>query len=150
MSDENCKVVTAPQKMQMGIEELNTKYCKLNEDIEQLKTCNTSQGSDLKKIQGEFEQTNKNIEEILQKLNELPDERFRKETKMDANNLTHSIKSCFTNSLKKVAIGTLSAFYAVADVTIEKTSNIKEGFQDIAAEAQYENKKRKCQPAENN
>ena len=149
MSDENSKVVTAPQKMQMEIEELNLKYGNLNKDVEQLKACNTSQNSDLKQIQGEFEQTNKNIGEILQKLNKLPDESFEKETEMDDKNcMTQSIKDGFTNSLKKIAIGTLSAVYAIADIAIEKTSDIKEEFQDIAAEAQYENKKRKCQPAE--
>lgn len=115
-----------------------------------MKTCNTLQGSDLKQIQGEFEQTNKNIEEILQKLDKLPVESFEKGTEMDGkDSVTHSIRECFTNSLKKIAVATLSAFYAVADITIEKTSDIKEGFQDITAEAQYENKRRKCQPVEN-
>jgi len=151
MSDENYKVVTAPQKIQMDIEELNLKYGKLNKDVEQLKTCNTSQGSDLRQIQGEFEQTNKNIEEILQKLNKISDESIEKGAEMDSKNyVTHSIKECYKNFLKKIAVGTLSAFYTVADITIEKTSDIKEGFQYIAAEAQYENKRRKSQSVENN
>jgi len=151
MSDENNKVLTDPQKMQMDIEQLKLKYSKLDKDVKLLETCKIAQGSDLKQVHGEFEQTNKSIEEILQKLNNLSERYCEKGTERnDKNNVTHSMKNCLTNSLKNIAVGTLSVFYAVADKTVEKTSCIKEGFQDIAAEAQYENKKRRCQSVENN
>ena len=144
MSDESNKVLTDPQKMQMDIEELNLKYSKLDKDVELLKTSKTAQGCDLKQV-------HKSIEEILQKLNNLSEGNCEKGTEInDKNNIVHSIKNSLTNSLKNIAVGTLSVFYAVADKTIEKTSCIKEGYQDIAAEAQYENKKRRCQLVENN
>lgn len=146
----NNEMSTDSQKMQEQIQELQLKYEKLSQEVEQLENHKTNIGTDIKEIHGEFEQINKKIEMILEKLNGLSDEYDEMETDMDDEiNITRSMKGFFTNPLRKIAVGTLSAVYAIADMTIEKTSSFKESLEDIVAEAQYSNKKRKFEPADN-
>lgn len=52
-----------------------------------------------------------------------------------------SVGSIIIKPLRKLAVGTVGVFYSIADKTLERVSSIKEDFEDIAAEAQYQNKK---------
>lgn len=150
MTDVNNNLETDSNKMQHDIDKLQSKYNKLNKEVEQLESNKTSIGSDLNQIHGEFEQINNSMEDILQKLNMLSEQYSHIGSEIDVKNVKiHSIKKFLSNSLKKMAVGTLCTVYAVADKTIEKTSCIRESLEDIAAEAQYANKKKKCPSTEN-
>ncbi len=143
MNNENNGLHTDPQKVPKDIDQLHSKYDNLSEKVKQLELNTTTIGADLKQI-------NTNIDEILLKLNKLSDkyEEIEQE-KAEENPIARSMKKIFTNPLRKIAVGTLSAVYAVADKTIEETSNFRESLEDIVAEAQYLNKKKKIPPVQN-
>lgn len=151
MSEINNKshIQIEPDKMQSDINELQSKFDNLSKEVNYLEKSKTDLGSDLQKIHEEFEQINKNIEEILEKINKLSGEYCEIGTEMDEKKTkTHSMKNFFTNSFRKIAVGTLTTVYAVADKTMEKTSGFKESFEDVAAEAQYNHKKKRSPAAE--
>ncbi|MBC7958400.1 MAG: hypothetical protein H7X94_00910 [Vallitaleaceae bacterium] len=149
MSDENNELQSDPNKLHQDIEDLRLKYKTLSEDVTQLENNKATISTDIKQIHNEFEQINKNVGEILQKLSKLSDGFVENENKMEAENVPKKfMKNMFTNPLRKLAIGMLSAVYTVADKTIEKTSNVKESLEDIVAEAKYANKKSKMESAE--
>jgi len=150
MSENDNELQTKPHTMQKDIKELQLKYDKLSKEVKELESNKAALGSDMKNIKAEFEGVNKSIEDILQKLNSISDKFSEVGTKAHEEKVrTHSIRDYFSNSLKKIAVGTLSAVYSVADKTIETTSSFKESLEDIAAEAQYANKKRRMPPLEN-
>ena len=150
MSNVNDESQTDPQQMQKEIQDLNTKYDNLSKEVIQLESNKATLSADLKEIHGEFEQINQSIEEILLKLNKISDEYIEMGSEMDEeNSISHHMKRFFNHPIRKIAVGTLSAIYTVADKTMEKTSNFKESLEDIVAEAQYSNKKKKMATVEN-
>ena len=150
MSDVNNELQTNSNNMQQGFEELELKYSNLSKEIEKLESNKTSLGEELKQFHGEFEQINKSVEEILLKLNKLSvDYQGRKNNLGEAPSIMNSMKNLLTNPLRKIAVGTLSTVYAVTDRTMEKASSFRESLEDIVAEAQYANKKKKSPPIEN-
>jgi len=150
MNDVDNNVETNPHKIQPDIEELESKYDKINKKVKELKGNSIVLDLDIKQIHVEFEQVNKNIEDILQNLNILSDKYIKIGTKPnEVDNKIHSMKIFFTSSIKKIAVGTLCAIYCVTDKTIEKASNFKQSFENISAEAQYINKKKRCPSVDN-
>mgnify|MGYP001605464350 CR=1 FL=1 len=141
MIDVDNKLRTDPHDLQQCVERLKSEYSKLSSEVEQLESDKTAQSLELSQINGQFKQINESIEKITHKLNENSINHCVNKTIRDRKNL-------ITNSLKKIAVGTLSVVYAAADKTIEKASNLREGFEDIAAEAQYVNKKKECSSEE--
>ncbi|WDC85259.1 hypothetical protein PL321_07350 [Caloramator sp. mosi_1] len=45
--------------------------------------------------------------------------------------------------LRRVTVGTVGLILGIRDKTAETVANFKEGFEDIVAEAQYNNRKKK-------
>lgn len=143
MSEENIELQQNSQKMQRDIDQLHSNYDNLSKEVTQLKINTTTIGGDLKQI-------NKSIEIILLKLNKLSDEYEEIGSELaEEKPITHSMKKIFTNPLRNIAVGALSAVYSIADITIEKASSFRENLEDIVAEAQYSNKKKKMPPVEN-
>lgn len=150
MNDIANNVQTNPHKKLQDIEELESKYDKINKEVKQLKGNNIALDIDIKQIHVEFKQVNKNIEDILQNLNKLSNKCIDIGNKTnEGDDKIHSMKIFFTSFLKKIAIGTLCVVYSVADKTIDKTSKFKQSFESISAEAQYVNKKKRCPSIEN-
>ena len=65
------------------------------------------------------------------------------------DNMKFSMRDMFINPLRKVAVGTVQSAFLVIDKTMEGVSNAKEGFEDIVAEAQYQNKKKHLEATDN-
>lgn len=149
MANINNKSQMDQHKMHHDIEDLIGKYEELNKEVEDLKSNKASIEGELKEFHGEFEKINKSVEQILQKIDKLSGGKIEKEEEADEGKAdVHSMKKMFKNPLRKFAVGTLSVVYAVVDKTVEKTFNIKESFEDIVAEAQYANKKKKMKTVE--
>lgn len=144
MSDVNNELVAEPQKQATDIDQLYSKYDGLSKVVNQLENNKSTIVEDLKQI-------NTSIDEILLKLNKLSDEHEKAQNEVYEKHVIHdSMKKIFAHPLRKIAVSTLTAVYAVADSTIEKASNLRESLEDIVAEAQYSNKKKKMPPMENN
>ncbi|MDP4144572.1 MAG: hypothetical protein Q8936_08870 [Bacillota bacterium] len=150
MGEKNNESQLDSEKIQQEIQDLKSQYNELSSQVKQLENTNSALDTELKQMHGEFQQVNSNIQMILQKLNSVSKENGQMGVQMNADiNMTASMKKVFSNPLRKVAVGTLSVMYAMADKTIEKTLSFKENLEDIVAEAQYINKKKKMTSVEN-
>jgi len=150
MSDINNELQTDSNKMQEEIQDLRLKYNNLSTELVELESNKTELGTDIKEIHVEFDQINKSVEEILLKLNKLTYENDGMENVINKGTpITITMKNFFARPLRNMAVGTLSAVYAVADKTMEKASGFRESLEDIVVEAQYANKKKKIAPVEN-
>ncbi|PAB60383.1 hypothetical protein [Anaeromicrobium sediminis] len=137
------KKIIDQQKIQEELNEIKVQYSSLSKEINAIQN-NEKAINDLKQrvetINKGLEQLNKNIQEISGKLNRMP-------------NMHKTImrkKGMIRRAFRRGAIKTVEAFFCVADATAEKACCIKEGVEDIVAEAQYENQKRRMNLNENN
>ena len=150
MTEMNNDIQTEQDKMQKDIQQLSSKYDFLSQEVQQLEKSKASLGEDFKQIHGKFENINKSISEIISKIDKISGEYvFENEEVPKDKGRSFSMKKIFLNPFRRLAVGTLSAVYAVADKTMEKSSNMKENFEDIVAEAQYAHKKKKMDPVAN-
>lgn len=138
--------------LQQEINELKQKYDVLINDVKCLED-NKNNMKDIVKSSYEVVQNlSKNMENIMNELNNLKKDyentttnNFVKDDKMN-----FSLRGIFTDPLRKIAVGTIQSAFLMADKTVESISNVKEGFEDIVAEAQYQNKKKHLETTENN
>lgn len=138
--------------MESEIHELEERYSFLMKEVKELEESRNSMKENMNSVQASFEQINHNILDIMKRLDALSGvcENIKNEAKDDFFNKRESMGSILTKPLRKLAVGTVSFFYTVADITMEGTANLKEGFEDIVAEAQYQNKKRRMKTTEQN
>jgi chromosome segregation ATPase len=132
------------------IRELEERYSFLTKEVKDLEESKTVMKESMESVQDNFEQINQNISDIMKKLDMLAGtcENINHINKDDFGDERESIGSIITKPLRRLAVGTVSFLYSITDATLEGASNIKEGFEDIVAEAQYENKKRRMRTAE--
>jgi len=138
-------------QLQHEIDELRQKYDTLLSDVKSLED-NKNNMKDI--VQNSYEvvqNVSKNVEKVMNELNN-----FKKEYEgITSNNMANenkmkfSMKNMFINPLRKIAVGTIQSAFLMMDKTVEGMSNAKEGFEDIVAEAQYQNKKKHTEATDN-
>lgn len=140
MENNNDKINTTESDVTIEnrLKSLQEKYDNLSKEVQSLKTICSS-----------FEDINKNIADIRERLDRLAlgsDTDTR--TNFNRIRMNSSLKNLIGNPLRRLAVGTLSGMYTVADKTLESVYSIKENAEDIFAEAQYESKKKRMHTAE--
>lgn len=124
------------QKIQEELNDLKNKYSNLLKEMQVLENNKDNINSlkqDIKSIHDGFEQINKNVEQLNDKLNTISQE----------SQMNNQMKKMMRNPLRRLMVGTVSSVMFVVDKAVETTSGIRENLEDIVAEAQYENKKKR-------
>lgn len=128
------------KKYEQEIKDLNSKYEMLSKEVEKLIKNEESLRTSVNTIYNSFEKLNQNVEMILSKMDSLQNANFEQQQgpKMDLN-----IGRKLGRGLRRLTVGTVGFVLGVRDRTAETVANFKEGFEDIVAEAQYNNRKKK-------
>jgi|GEM_PF-991979 len=127
------------------LKELRAQFISLEKELHSIKE-NDSKITKLKEnievMQNEFKVMNKNLHEISQmsasikelneKINMLAEDSKCKRERQEMGSI-----------FRRAAVKTVGSFLTVSDIAIEKASLAKEGIEDIVAEAQYENTKKR-------
>ena len=138
-------------ELQEEINELKQKYDTLFKDIKCLEDNKNNMKNIAENSYEVVQNVSKNIENVTNELNNLKKE-YEDTTSsnmLNKDKMNFSIKNMFVNPLRKIAVGTIQSAFLIADKTVERMSNAKEGIEDIVAEAQYQNKKKSIKPTEN-
>ncbi|AOY74516.1 hypothetical protein [Clostridium formicaceticum] len=147
--DQNTNSNVNQQNLEKELKEIKNQYTLLAQELENVKKndkkINSLQES-MQSMQEEFEDINETLQEISQMSKTMQDITDK------LNNLTANQQKrkgmgmMPRNAFRKGIVRTLSSALTVVDMTVEKMSMAKEGIEDIVAEAQYENKKRRMDP----
>ena len=138
-------------QLQQEIDELRQKYDTLLKDVKCLEDNKNNMKGIVENSYEVVQNVSKNVENIMNELNNLKKdyENTASSNMFNENKMKFSMKSMFINPLRKIAVGTMQSAFLMMDKTVEGMSNAKEGFEDIVAEAQYQNKKKSTETADN-
>lgn len=144
--NNNCSstnIEESQKKMQQELIDLQQRFDKISEQIQDLQNDKLAFKSSIKTMNDSFQQVSKNVEDILSKLDNFsnPNKGLNADD-LIARKMKFSMKKIIFNPLRKLAVGTISSILSVTDRAIESTCVIKEGFEDIVADAQYQRKKK--------
>ncbi|WP_446899192.1 hypothetical protein ACSVC9_04660 [Clostridium sp. LBM24168] len=125
--------------MQQKLEALEQKYSQISTQMQKMQDDKSDLKNSIKTMNDRFKQVNKNVEDILAKLDSIGDNnRGTDDEKTD-----FSAGKTFFNPLRKLTVGAVGSVLAVIDKTTELACGAKEGFEDIVAEAQYQRKRKR-------
>jgi predicted nuclease with TOPRIM domain len=131
------------EQLNQEVNELKGKYESLMQKLDNIEKENTNRENNIKQIENNFEVINNNIRELMNKIDSIVEDK-------ETNKMFSSFRkgdSSFTNMIKmpmrKVTVNTMRTIFSMADYASEKLAFAREGLEDIVAEAQYENKKRR-------
>lgn len=130
--------------LEKRLKTLESKFSDLRTEISNLEKNRLEVNNSLKSMENNFSELNKNVESVLSKINDLPKESLNS----DEDKKECKAKAFFKKRprpFRRLAINLLSGIYYITDKTVETTSGIRENFEDIIAEAQYEQQKRRMQ-----
>lgn len=131
------------------LKSLQEKYDNLSKEVQSLENMKNDMTESIKTMYLSFEDMNKNIRDILERLDRITvDQDTTMRTDLNIPRMNFSLKNLIGRPLRKVAVGTLSGIYTVADKALESAYSVKENTEDIFAEAQYESKKRRMHTVE--
>lgn len=138
-------------KLQQEINELKQKYDTLLKDVKCLEDSKNSMKDIVENSYEVVQNVRKNVENVMDELNNLKKEyeNIGSSNMKNEENMNFSMKKMFINPLRKIAVGTIQSAFLMMDKTMEGMSNAKEGFEDIVAEAQYQNKKKHIESTDN-
>jgi hypothetical protein len=123
---------------------LQEKCDNLNKEVQSLENMRTNMEESIKTMHSEFENINKNIGSILVRLDGIKiDSDHNSNDNINPTRIKFSVKKLIGRPLRRLAVGTLSGIYIVADKALESAYDVKENAEDIFAEAQYRSKKRR-------
>lgn len=132
-----------------NLKSLQDKYDKLSNEIKSMESAKNNMEEDIKTLHKDFENINNNLGNILDKLDNINNNsstgNYHNTSKRNG-----LLKTLIGKPLRKLAVGTLSGIYIVADRVVESAYDVKENAEDIFAEAQYKSKKRRMDTAEEN
>jgi len=138
-------------KLQNEINELRQKYDTLLKDVKCLEDNKNNMKDIVENSYEVVKNVSKNVENVMNELNNLKNE-YQNTASNNTNTrekMNFSMRKIFINPLRKIAVGTIQSAFLVMDKTMEGMSNAKEGFEDIVAEAQYQNKKKHMEATDN-
>jgi len=146
MDDQNKSVSNEKHNIENELNELKNQYNSLIKEFKMLKE-NDVKINKLKEnmtiSQQEFSQMNQTLQEITNKLNCISDENRQKKAMRNRGSMMGMMGGMMGGMLRKTAVMTIGTVMKVADVTMRTVSMAKEGIEDIVAEAQYENTKKR-------
>lgn len=139
------------QKFEKEINELKQKYDTLIKEVKSLGDTKDNMKNIVESSYEVVQGLSKNVENVMNELNNLKSD-YEKNTynsMIAKDKMKFSMKDMFIIPLRKIAVGTMQSAFLVVDKTMEGISNAKEGFEDIVAEAQYQNKKKHLEATDN-
>ena len=138
-------------KFQQEINELKQKYDTLIKEVKSLEDNKNNMKIIVDNSYEVVQSVSKNVENVMNELNNLKRDYENTSSKdmLNDDKMKFSLRSMFINPLRKIAVGTMQSAFLVVDKTVEGMSNAKEGFEDIVAEAQYQNKKKHVETTDN-
>ena len=138
------------EKFQKEMNDLKQKYDTLFKEVKDLEDTKDNMKQVVQSSYEVVQSLSKNVENVMKELETLKGE-LKNNTSINTNNegmKKFSMKQMFMNPLRKIAVGAMQSAFLLVDKTVEGVSNAKEGFEDIVAEAQYQNKKKHLQATE--
>ena len=137
------------KKIQEQLDEYKTKFDQLGSEIQILKSSKSNFEENIKMINGNLQEVSKNVENIINRIDELSNKSDVFFEKNIADKMINfSIKKIVKFPLRKIAVGTISSIFTIVDKTMEATSTVREGFEDIVAEAHCEMQKKRMPSVE--
>ena len=136
---------------QQEINELKQKYDDLVKDVKCLEDNKSNMKSIVENSYEVVQNISKNVENVMNELNAFKEnyENSESNNMINEDKMKVSMRDMFINPLRKIAVGSMQSAFMVIDKTMEGMSNAKEGFEDIVAEAQYQNKKKHIESTKN-
>ena len=137
--------------LQQEINELKQKYDALLNDVKCLEDNKSNMKSMVENSYEVVQNISKNVENVMNELNAFKEnyENTESNNMINEDKMKLSMRDMVINPLRKIAVGTMQSAFMVIDKTMEGMSNAKEGFEDIVAEAQYQNKKKNIDSTKN-
>ena len=132
------------EQLQQEIDELKQKYDTILKQVKSLEDNKNNMKDIVENSYEVVQNVSKNVENVMKELNDLKKdyENNASNNMVNENRMNFSMKNMFINPLRKIAVGTMQSAFLMMDKSMEGMSNAKEGFEDIIAEAQYQNKKK--------
>ncbi|SHH74274.1 hypothetical protein SAMN02745823_00815 [Sporobacter termitidis DSM 10068] len=131
------------KKVQDDVKTLHHEYHAVLNDVKSLNAGQSALQSNVDAICGNMEKISQSVEEMMKQLQVISEEH----QKMAVENMLHKNSGLFSAALKKsvrkLAVGTVSAAMLLGEFSAEKLACAREGLEDIVAEASYNNKIRK-------
>lgn len=123
------------EEIYQEINELKKQYESLIQRFDNLEKENTQKDNN-------FASVNNSLKELMGKIDSMIEE---KETNkmFNVGRRDFSFMNMITTPMRKATVGTMRAVLSMTDFTSEKVAHAREGLEDIVAEAQYENQKRR-------
>jgi chromosome segregation ATPase len=135
-------------EMQKQILALEAKYNQLMQSVTKLEKEQSSLSQNINTMYASFDNMNRNVESIMEKVNKLcENQEMSMMGKVFNKNRGFSLMNMVGSGARKVAVGVVTSALMVTDAVTETVSGVKEGFEDIVAEAQYMNQKRRMEQA---
>lgn len=131
------------KKMQQEIKDIKSKYESLNGDVKELKTSQASIQQNMTMICNSVEKMSSNVEEMMSKLNTISGNQEKSAVEEMIGKKKGLFNTLVKRPIRKVAVGTISTAMSLGDFAVERLENVKEGMEDLVAEAHYNKKMRK-------
>jgi predicted nuclease with TOPRIM domain len=142
------KEVLDVTEMQEKILALEAKYSQLLQSVTKLEKEQSSLAQNINTMYASFDNMNRNVENIMEKVNKLcANQEMSMMGRMFDKHRGVSLTRMVGSGARKVAVGAVTTALMVSDAVTETVAGVKEGFEDIVAEAQYMNQKRRMEQA---
>ncbi|MDR3597415.1 hypothetical protein [Clostridium sp.] len=125
-----------PEQINQQFTELKEKYESLIQRLDNIEKESTNREND-------FQAINNNIKELMAKIDSMVEYKETSKLFNSGRKSSSSFMNMITTPMRKITVGTMRTIFSMADYASERVSCAREGIEDIVAEAQYENKKRR-------
>lgn len=137
------------KKMHEEVKGLKANYTSLAKDIDALKSGQKEINENYKAINNNFDVINKNMDDMMAKLEKLVEDQDISMMDKVAGKVKQAAgMGMARRPFRRLLVGTISSVLSVADIATEGMAHVKEGFEDIVAEAHYNNQKRRVKMTE--
>ncbi|MCI1944805.1 hypothetical protein [Clostridium luticellarii] len=131
------------KKMQQKLDTLEQKYSQISTEMKKLQDDKSDLKNSIKTMNDRFEHVNKNVEDILAKLDNISENNRGLDDDAEGEKTDFLARKAIFSPLRKLTVGAVGSVLAVIDKTAELACGAKEGFEDIVAEAQYQRKRKR-------
>lgn len=125
------------------INELRGKYESLIQKLDNIEKESTQRENNIKQMESNFEVINNNLKELMNKIDSMVEDRETGKMFSNFRKENSSFMDMITKPMRKATVSTMSTIFSITDYASEKMAYARENLEDIVAEAQYENRKRK-------
>jgi predicted nuclease with TOPRIM domain len=131
------------EQLNKEVNELKGKYESLMEKLVNIEKESANKENNIKQMENNFEVINNNIKELMNKIDSMVEDREASKMFNNFRMNNSSFMNMIRMPMRKATISTMRTIFSLADYASEKMAYAREGLEDIVAEAQYENKKRR-------